>query len=51
MVDGHGMYTVDPHVMSLSSCDLRAKLMTLFTGITTVISVVDIDCGSVWSDL
>jgi len=46
-VDGHGMLTNDLHVMSLNSCDLRSNYLNLFKGVTTDISVVESDCGSV----
>ena len=46
-VNGHGMYTVDLHIMSLSRFELSTNTLTLFKGVTTVISVVDIDCSSV----
>ena len=42
----HGIYTVDLHIMSLIRFELPTNILTLFKGLTTVISVVDIDCSS-----
>ena len=46
-VNGHGMYTVDLHIMSLIRFELPTNTLTLFKGLTTVISVEEIDCSSV----
>ena len=42
-VEGHRMMTTDVHAMSLSSFMRRSNRLTLFKGITAVITVGEID--------